>query len=44
MLRIPLESSTLATVSYAAGSRQLEVGFRSAQIYLCSDVPPQACS
>ena len=44
MLRIPLDSSTLATVFYAAGIRELEVEFRSGQIYRYSDVPPQAYS
>ena len=41
MRRIPLESSTLASVLYLPKSRELEVEFRSGQIYRYQDVPPQ---
>src|ERR1035438_8788151 len=40
--RIPLESSTPASVLYLPTHRQLELEFRSGQIYRYLDVPPQA--
>jgi hypothetical protein len=42
MRRIPLESSTLASVLYLPKSRELEVEFRSGQIYRYRNVPPHS--
>jgi hypothetical protein len=42
MQRVPLESSTLASALYLCESRELELEFRSGQVYRYSDVPPQA--
>jgi len=39
--RIPLESSTLASVLYDSSHRHLQVEFRSGDIYLYSEVPLQ---
>jgi hypothetical protein len=40
--RISLDSSTLASVLYLPSHRQLELEFRSGEIYRYLDVPPQA--
>jgi hypothetical protein len=40
--RIPLESSTPASVLYLPTHRQLELEFRSGEIYRYLNVPPQA--
>jgi hypothetical protein len=40
--RIPLESSTLASVLYLSTQRELHVEFRSGQIYQYLNVPFQA--
>lgn len=40
--RIPLQSSTLASVLYRPTHRQLELEFRSGEIYRYLDVPPHA--
>jgi hypothetical protein len=37
--RIPVDSSTLAAVRYLPSSRELEVTFRSGQIYRYLDIP-----
>ena len=42
--RIPLESSTPASVLYLPKHRQLELEFRSGEIYRYLDVPPQVYS
>jgi hypothetical protein len=42
MQRIPLESSSLASVLYLPTPRELEVEFRSGEIYRYLDVPPQS--
>jgi hypothetical protein len=39
--RIPLESSTLASVLYLPTQRELELEFRSGEIYRYLDVPSQ---
>ncbi len=41
MPRIPLASSTLASALYFPKGRELEVEFRSGEIYRYLDVPPQ---
>jgi hypothetical protein len=40
--RISLDSSTLASVLYLPKRRQLELEFRSGEIYRYLEVPPQA--
>jgi len=44
MRRISLESSTLVSALYLPKSRELEVEFRSGEIYRYLSVPPQAYS
>jgi hypothetical protein len=39
--RVPLESTTLASVDYDPALRRLEVQFRSGERYLYFQVPPQ---
>jgi hypothetical protein len=41
MQRVPLESTTLASVVYDSVSRRLEIEFRSGERYLYFQVPPR---
>jgi hypothetical protein len=41
ILRVPLDSSALASVVYLPQSRELDVEFRSGEFHRYSDVPPQ---
>ena len=41
MKRLPVESSSLASVGYDATSRVLEVEFRHGAVYRYRDVPPE---
>lgn len=41
MKRMPVDSSSLASVGYEGGSQQLEVEFRHGAVYLYAGVPPE---